>query len=89
MKWHLPLALAKVTIEADASTVLKGLTRGNGQRVAAGQGAETARFIVIMIGVTVAFFWRALIRVALALLVVILVATVALGAFALTHPNIL
>jgi hypothetical protein len=42
-----------------------------------------------MIGVIVAFFWRALIRVALALLVVVLVATVALGAFALTHPNIL
>ena len=53
------------------------------------QGAETVRFVVIMIGVTVAFFWRALIRVALALLVVILVATVALGAFALTHPSIL
>ena len=55
----------------------------------AAQGTETVRFIVIMVGVTVAFFWRALIRVALALLVVILVATVALGAFALTHPNIL
>jgi len=53
------------------------------------QGAETIRFVVIMIGVTVAFFWRALVRVALALLVVILVATVALGAFALTHPSIL
>jgi len=56
---------------------------------AAAQGAETVRLVVIMIGVTVAFFWRALIRVALALLVVILVATVAAGAFALTHPNIL
>jgi hypothetical protein len=55
----------------------------------AAQSAETVRFIVIMVSVIVAFFWRALIRVALALLVVILVATVALGAFALTHPNIL
>ena len=55
----------------------------------AAQGAETVRLVVIIIGVIVAFFWRALIRVALALLVVILVATVALGAFALTHPNIL
>ena len=55
----------------------------------AAQGAETVRLVVIMIGVIVAFFWRALIRVALALLVVILVATVAVGAFALTHPNIL
>jgi MFS superfamily sulfate permease-like transporter len=55
----------------------------------AAQSAETVRFIVIMVGVIVAFFWRALIRVALALLVAILVATVAVGAFALTHPNIL
>ena len=55
----------------------------------AAQGAETVRLVVIMIGVTVAFFWRALVRVVLALLVVILVATVALGAFALTHPSIL
>ena len=55
----------------------------------AAQSAETVRFIMIMAGVIAAFFWRALIRVALALLVVILVATVALGAFALTHPGIL
>jgi len=55
----------------------------------AAHGAEMIRFVVIMTGVTVAFFWRALVRVVLALLVVILVATVALGAFALTHPSIL
>ncbi len=55
----------------------------------AAQSAETVRFIVIMVSVIAAFFWRALIRVALALVVVILVATVAAGAFALTHPNIL
>ena len=30
----------------------------------AAQGAETVRLIVIMVGVTAAFFWRALIRVA-------------------------
>lgn len=53
------------------------------------QGAETIRLAVIMAGVSVAFFWRALIRVALAILVVILVTTVVLGAFALTHPGIL
>jgi hypothetical protein len=39
--------------------------------------------------VSVALFWRVLIRVALAILVVILVTTVVVGAFALTHPNIL
>jgi hypothetical protein len=55
----------------------------------AAQGAETVRLAVIMLGVTVAFFWRVLIRVALAILVVILLTTVAVGAFALTHPNIL
>jgi hypothetical protein len=55
----------------------------------AAQSAETVRFIVIMIGVIVAFFWRALIRLALVILVVILVTTVVAGAFALTHPNIL
>ena len=55
----------------------------------AAHAAETVRFVVIMIGLIVAFFWRALVRVVLALLVVILVATVALGAFALTHPSIL
>ena len=53
------------------------------------QGAETVRLVVIMIGVSVAFFWRVLIRIALAILVVILVTTVAVGAFALTHPNML
>ena len=55
----------------------------------AAQGTETVRFIVIMVGVTVAFFWRALIRAALAILVVILVTTVVLGALALTHPGVL
>ena len=51
--------------------------------------AETVRLIVIMVGVTVAFFWRALIRLALVILVVIFVTTVVAGAFALTHPTIL
>lgn len=55
----------------------------------AAQGAETVRLAVIMIGVTVAFFWRVVIRVALAILVVILLTTVMVGAFALTHPNML
>jgi hypothetical protein len=55
----------------------------------AAQGAETVRLAVIMIGVTVAFFWRLLIRAALAVLVVILLTTVVAGAFALMHPNML
>jgi hypothetical protein len=55
----------------------------------AAQGAEAVRLAVIMIGVTVAFFWRVLIRVALAILVVILLTTVVAGALALMHPNML
>jgi len=55
----------------------------------AAQGAETIRLAVIMVGVSVAFFWRALIRAELAILVVILVTTVVLGALALTHPGVL
>ena len=55
----------------------------------AAQSAETVRFIMIMAGVIAAFFWRALIRLALVILVVIVVTTVVAGAFALTHPNIL
>lgn len=55
----------------------------------AAHGAETVRLAVIMVGVSVAFFWRVLVRVVLAILVIILVATVVAGAFALTHPNIL
>ena len=55
----------------------------------AAQGAETVRLVVIMVGVTAALFWRALIRLALVILVVILVTTVVAGAFALTHQNIL
>jgi multisubunit Na+/H+ antiporter MnhG subunit len=55
----------------------------------AAQSAETVRFIVIMIGVIVAFFWRALIRLVLVILVVIFVTTVVAGAFALTHPTLL
>jgi hypothetical protein len=55
----------------------------------AAQGAESVRLIVILIGVSVAFFWRVVIRLALAILVVILLTTVFVGAFALTHPNIL
>lgn len=51
--------------------------------------AETVRLIVIMVGVTVAFFWRALIRLALVILVVIFVTTIVAGAFALTHPTML
>jgi hypothetical protein len=51
--------------------------------------AETVRLIVIMVGVTVAFFWRALIRLVLVILVVIFVTTVVAGAFALTHPTLL
>jgi MFS superfamily sulfate permease-like transporter len=67
-------------------------SREEGSMIAAQEAAhsaETVRLVVIMIGVTVAFFWRALIRVVLALLVVILVTTVVVGAFALTHPNML
>ncbi|HEX6856447.1 MAG TPA: hypothetical protein VF204_14230 [Streptosporangiaceae bacterium] len=55
----------------------------------AAHGAETVRLAVIMVGVSVAFFWRVLVRVVLAILVIILVTTVVVGAFALTHPNIL
>lgn len=55
----------------------------------AAHGAETVRLAVIMVGVGVAFFWRVLVRVVLAILVIILVTTVVVGAFALTHPNIL
>lgn len=55
----------------------------------AAHGAETVRLAVIMVGVSVAFFWRVLVRVVLAILVIILVTTVVAGAFALTHPNIL
>ena len=55
----------------------------------AAHGAETVRLAVIMVGVSVAFFWRVLVRVVLAILVIILVTTVGAGAFALTHPNIL
>lgn len=51
--------------------------------------AETVRLIVIMVGVTVALFWRALIRLVLVILVVIFVTTVVAGAFALTHPTLL
>lgn len=54
----------------------------------AAHGAETVRLAVIMVGVSVAFFWRVLVRVVLAILVIILVTTVVAGAFALTHPNI-
>ena len=53
----------------------------------AAQGAETIRLAVIMVGVSVAFFWRALIRLALVILVVIFVTTIVAGAFALTHPG--
>ncbi len=55
----------------------------------AAQGAETIRLAVIMVGVSVAFFWRVLIRAALAILVIILLTTFVAGAFALTHPSIL
>ena len=53
------------------------------------QEAETVRLAAILIGVSVAFFWRVFARVALAVIVIIVLTTIFAGAFALTHPAML